>query len=190
MVLGQQFFRLADQLSLHRGRSPKRSRNGHKLEGDTVNGVCHRLDRLDQYAYGRKVHIQNDHKPLATYHLEETAQPSIPPYPGTDDGLHRYDATDLPVCTEQPTFHCRHSEPCLSSSVILGSMFVWWQWTPLLDIPDKITQEVPEATQIMSYRHSYKSLTKDGQPGKVTFLNPSVRTLTSMTRRVIKTESS
>ena len=38
--------------------------------------------------------------------------------------LHRYDATDLPVCTEQPTFHCRHSEPCLSSSMNLGSMFV------------------------------------------------------------------
>ena len=168
-----------------------------QIEKDTLSLVFG-LRRFDQYTYGRKVHIQNDHKPLATY-LEETAQPSIPPYPVTDDEVAQT-RRDLPVCTRQPTLHCRPPESCfffLFFSFLLlpnpGIDVRMIGMNSLLDIPDTTRQHrrsVKQHKKILFYRQPFNSLTKDGQPGEVMFLNSSVCTLTSVTRRVVRMESS
>ena len=50
------------------------------------------LERFDQYTYGRKVHIQNDHKPLATILKKPLSQASRR-IQALMMRLHRYDVT-------------------------------------------------------------------------------------------------
>ena len=56
--------------------------NGHKETSSLVFGH----ERFDQYTYGRKVHIQNDHKPLTTILKEPLSQASRRIH-GTDDKI-------------------------------------------------------------------------------------------------------
>ena len=50
------------------------------------------LERFDEYTYGRKVHIQNDHKPLATILKKLLSQASCS-IQALMMRLHRYDVT-------------------------------------------------------------------------------------------------
>ena len=137
------------------------------------------LERFDQYTYGRKVHIQNDHKPLATILKKPLSQASCS-IQALMMRLHRYNVTFQYVQGSQLFIADTLSRAFLPDPGIDVRMMAM---NSLLDVPDKTTQEVREATQKdRFYRHSFNSLTKDGQPGRVTSLNPSVCTLKYVTR--------
>ena len=48
---------------------------GTQIEKETLSLVFG-LEHFDQYTYGRKVHIQNDHKPLAAIFKKPVSQAS------------------------------------------------------------------------------------------------------------------
>ena len=117
------------------------------------------LERFDQYTYRRKVHIQNDHKLLVTILKKPLSQGSRR-IQAPMMRLHRYDVTFQYVQGSQLFIADTPSCAFLSDAGIDVRVMAM---NSLLDVPDK-------------------SLTKDGQPGKVMFLNPSVCTLTSVIR--------
>ena len=139
------------------------------------------LERFDQYTYGRKVHIQNDHKPLATILNKPLSQASRR-IQALMMRLHRYEVTFQYVQGSQLFIADTLSRAFLPDPGIDVRVMAI---NSLLDIPDKTRQHrrsVKQRKKIRFYRHSFNSLTKDGQPGRATSLNPSVCTSTSVTR--------
>ena len=80
-----------------------------QIEKETLS-----LERFDQYTYGRKVHIQNDHKPLATILKKPLSQASRR-IQALMMRLHRYDVTFQ---------YAQGSQLFIADTLILGLMFV------------------------------------------------------------------
>ena len=101
------------------------------------------LERFDQYTYGRKVHIQNDHKPLATILKKPLSQASRR-IQALLMRLHRYDVIFQYVQSSQLFIAYTLSRAFLPDPGIDVRVMAM---NSLLDILDKTTQEVREATQ-------------------------------------------
>ena len=69
----------------------KAEQNWTQIEKETLSLVFG-LERFDQYTFGRKVRVQNDHKPLATILRKPLSQASRR-IQALMMRLHRYDAT-------------------------------------------------------------------------------------------------
>ena len=124
------------------------------------------LERFDQYTYGRKVHIQNDHKPLATILKKPLSQASRRIHAGTDDEIAQI-RRDLLVCTGQPSLHCRHPDPGVDIRLMAMNS--------LLDVPDKTTQEVLEATQEDPVLQTLFQVIDEGWPARKSGVPESIR---------------
>ena len=113
-----------------------------QTEKETLS-IVFGLERFDQYTYGWTVHIQNDHKPLATILKKPLSQASccIQALMMT---LHRYNVTFQYVQGSQlfiadTLSHAFLPDPGIDVHVMAMNS--------LLDVADKATQEDSEATQ-------------------------------------------
>ena len=113
-----------------------------QIEKETLS-VVFGLERFDQYTIGRKVHIQNDHKPLATILKKPLSQASRR-IQALMMWLHRYDVTFQYVQSSQLFIAYTLNRAFLPGHGIDVRVMAM---NSLLDIPDKTTQEVREATK-------------------------------------------
>ena len=92
------------------------------------------LERFDQYTYGRKVIIQNDHKPLESI-LRKSLSQASKRLQALTMRIHRYDITFQ-----------YHSEDVLFINVPESEVGVL-KVNAFIEVPDKIIHEVSEATR-------------------------------------------
>ena len=131
------------------------------IEKETLSLVFG-LERFDQYTYGRKVHIQNDHKPLATILNKPLSQASRR-IQALMMRLHRYDVTFQYVQGSQLFIVDTLSRAFLPDPGIDVRVMAM---NSLLDVPDKTTQEVHEATQKDPILRTLLQFTDEGWPAR------------------------
>jgi hypothetical protein len=134
-------------------------RNWAQLEKEAL-AVVWGLERFDQYTYGRKVHVQNDHRPLASILKKPLSQASRR-MQTLMMRLYRYDITFEYVKGTQ-----LYIADILSRAYLphVGDEVSVMAVSPLLDVEDRTREEVKAATAQDDDLHVLLRVIRQGWP--------------------------
>lgn len=145
-------------------------KNWAQIEKETLSLVFG-LERFDQYTYGRKVRVQNDHKPLAAILRKPLSQASRR-IQALMMRLHRYDVVFNYVPGSQLFIADTLSRAYLPDD---GGDVRVFAVNALLDVPDKTREEVREATKSDPDLQTLLHIIRSGWPERKEDVPESVR---------------